>query len=298
MKLLEKIKERTKGFRLPSLSLSPKTSLSVFLTPEFVRIMEVDREGNNTFEPVEVDLSGKSETERLNLLAEKVNELGIRGKVAHTCITARNGILKVQKFPSTLGKKELQEAIDTMINIEKENLKEESIYDYFIQETEDKKFKIVYLVLVRKLAYENLKKFLEGAGLRLGIVDFEITTLVNAGLHLNLKIPFAILYVDFHESIFLYYTDQSLTYNVLNFSFREYLETKEEFILEDFFIEVKNQLIINEVSTLYLAGKAVEYDEVLDKILTNLPILSPLEPPNASASFLIPYILCMRGFEG
>ncbi|RUM31333.1 MAG: pilus assembly protein PilM [Aquifex sp.] len=296
MKLLEKLKKRS--FKLPSLSFSPKTSLSIFLTPEFLRIMEIDKEGNPTFDPVEIDLSGKSEVERLNLLIEKVNELGIKGKVVHTCITARNGILKVQKFPSTLGKKELKEAIDTMITIEKENLKEESIYDYFIQETEDGKFKIVYLVLVRKIAYENIRRFLEGAGLKLGIIDYEITTLVNAGFHFNLRIPFAILYIDFHESIFLYYTGQSLTYNVLNFSFREYLETQEEFMIEDFFVEVKNQLIINEVSTLYLAGKAIENDEILDKILTNLPVLSPLEPPNASASFLIPYILCMRGFEG
>jgi len=298
MKLLEKLKKRTSGFKLPSLSFSPNTSLSVFLTPEFARIMEVDKEGNLTFEPVEIDLSGKSEVERLNLLAEEVNELGLRGKVAHSCITARNGILKVQKFPSTLGKKELKEAIDTMISIEKENLKEESIYDYFIQETEDKKFKVVYLVLVRKLAYETLKKFIEGAGLKLGIVDYEVISLVNAGLHFKLRIPFAVLYVDLHESFFLYYTGQNLVYNILNFSFRDYLETKEEFMLEDFFVEVKNQLIINEVSTLYLAGKVVEYDDVLDKILTNLPVLSPLEPPNASASFLIPYILCMRGFEG
>jgi len=296
MKLLEKLKKRS--FKLPSLSFSPKTSLSIFLTPEFLRIMEIDKEGNPTFDPVEIDLSGKSEVERLNLLIEKVNELGIKGKVVHTCITARNGILKVQKFPSTLGKRELKEAIDTMITIEKENLKEESIYDYFIQETEDGKFKIVYLVLVRKIAYENIRRFLEGAGLKLGIIDYEITTLVNAGFHFNLRIPFAILYIDFHESIFLYYTGQSLTYNVLNFSFREYLETQEEFMIEDFFVEVKNQLIINEVSTLYLAGKAIENDEILDKILTNLPVLSPLEPPNASASFLIPYILCMRGFEG
>ncbi|NPA32181.1 MAG: pilus assembly protein PilM [Aquificae bacterium] len=296
MKLIEKIKKPS--LSLPSLPFLSKSSLSVYLTPHFVRILELDKDGVPTFEPVEFEWHDKREEEKLNILREFVEKLGLKGKKAHTCITAKNGILKVHKFPATLSRKDLQEAIDTFIRIEKENIKEESIYDYYVWESEDKRFKIIALVIVRRVFYEELRKFIESAGLKLGIVDYEVSTIVNGGLLFNLREPFAILYVDHHESLFVYYTGQSIVYNISNFSLREYLQTKDDFLLEEFFIEIKNLLLVNEVNALYLAGKVIEHEELFEKLMTNLPILSPLEPPHLRASFFIPYTLSMRGLKG
>jgi len=181
--------------------------------------------------------------------------------------------------------------------VEKENLKEESVADYFVWNSEDGNYRIVALAIVRKAVYDKLREIIEKAGLKLGIVDFEVTAIVNGGLEFNLRKPFTILYIDYHESVLVHYTGTSVAYNVLYFTMKDYLETKDELILQDLIIEVRNILTVNEISTIYLAGKAIEDKDLLDALMTNLPIMSFLEPENLRASFFIPYTLCLRGLE-
>ena len=296
MKLLEKFK----NIKLPEISLGRgvKTALSVYITPEVLRILELNSERRPVFQPVEHIWEGKRDEEKLAILKEYIQRYNLKGKTAHTCITAKNGILKIQKYPTSLPKKDLDEAIRTFIQVEKENLREDSIADYFLWESDDGNYRIVALVIVRKLVYEKLKEIIEKSGLKLGIVDFEVTAIVNGGLEFNLKKPFAILYVDYHESVFVYYTGTSIVYNILSFSMKDYMENKDELMLQDFLIEVRNILTVNEVTAIYLAGKVIEDSDLLDILMTNLPILSLLEPENLKASFFIPYTLCVRGIEG
>ncbi len=296
MKLLEKIK----NLRVPEITLGrgAKTSLSVYITPELLRILELNSAKRPVFQPIEYIWEGKTEEEKIAILKRYVQQYKLKGKKAHTCITAKNGILKIQKYPANLAKADLEEAIKTFIQVEKENLREESIADYYMWDSDDGNYRIVALVIVRKLVYEKLKEMIEKAGLELGIVDFEVTAIVNGGLEFNLRKPFAILYVDYHESIFVYYTGTSIVYNILSFSMKDYLETKDNLLLEDFLIEVRNILTVNEVTAMYLAGKVIENNELLDVLMTNLPILSLLEPENLKASFFVPYILSIRGIEG
>lgn len=296
MKLLEKIK----NLRVPEISLGrgAKTSLSIYITPELLRILELNVSKRPVFQPIEHIWEGKTEEEKVAILKKYVQQYKLKGKKAHTCITAKNGILKIQKYPANLSKADLEEAIKTFIQVERENLREESIADYYMWDSDDGNYRIVALVIVRKLVYEKLKEMIEKAGLELGIVDFEVTAIVNGGLEFNLRKPFAILYVDYHESVFVYYTGTSIVYNILSFSMKDYLETQDNLLLEDFLIEVRNILTVNEVTAMYLAGKVIENNELLDVLMTNLPILSLLEPENLKASFFIPYILSIRGIEG
>lgn len=298
MELLERL--RNVKISLPEISLGRgrKTVLSVYITSEMLRILELDKDRKPVFEPIEYIWEGSTDEEKLKILRKYVEKYNLSGKEAHTCITARSGILKIQKYPSSLPKKDLREAINTFVQIEKENLKEESVVDYYMWDSEDGNYKIVALVIVRKVVYDKLKNIIEGAGLTLGIVDYEVTTIVNGGLAFNLKQPFAVLYVDYHESILVYYTGTSIIYNVLGFSLKDYEMTKDEILLQDFLIEVRNILTINEITAMYIAGKVIENSELLDTLLTNLPILSLLEPENLRASFFIPYTLCVRGLEG
>ncbi len=296
MRLLEGFKN-TKLFEF-SLGRGVRTALSVYITPELLRILELNSEKRPVFRPVEHIWEGKTDEEKLAILKKYVQQYKLKGKAAHTCITAKNGILKIQKYPANLPKKDLDEAIRTFVQVEKENLREDSIADYYIWESEDGNYRIVAFVIVRKLVYEKLREIIENSGLNLGIVDFEVTAIVNGGLEFNLKKPFAILYVDYHESIFVYYTGTSVVYNILSFSMKDYLETKDEIILQDFLIEVRNILTVNEVTAIYLTGKVIEDNDLLDILMTNLPILSLLEPENLNASFFIPYTLCVRGIEG
>ncbi|NPB06248.1 MAG: pilus assembly protein PilM [Aquificae bacterium] len=295
MKLLEKLK-LTKGGGL-SLGRSRKTSLSVYASPEVMRLLELASDRKPTFEPVEELWHDRSEDEKLHTLRRYVYEKGLKGKKAHTVIPARSGILKIQRFPASLPKKDLNEAIKTFVEVEKANIKEESVHDYFMWEDDEGRFRIVALVLVRKSTFDKLKELIEGAGLELGIVDYEITAIVNGGLYFNLKKPFAVLYIDFHESVLVYYTGQSIVYNLLNFTLKDYLQTKDDFYLEDLLVEVRNILTVNEINAVHLAGKAIEHQELLEILMTNLPILSLLEPEHVRPSFFIPYTLCLRGLE-
>ena len=299
MKLLEKLKLKNINLDFPNiLGRGAKRSLSIYISPEILRILEIDTEKKPTFSPVEYVWEKKTDEEKLTILKRYVEQYNLKGRKANTCITAKNGILKIQKYPINLPKKDLDEAIKTFIQVEKENLREDSVADYYIWNSDDGNYKIVALVIVRKLVYEKLKEMIEKAGLELGIVDFEITAIVNGGLEFNLRKPFAILYVDYHESVFVYFTGTSIVYNILGFSIKDYLENKDKLMLEDFLIEVRNILTVNEVTAMYLAGKVIENNELLDVLMTNLPILSLLEPENLKASFFIPYILCVRGMEG
>jgi len=295
MKLLEKLKVG-KGAGL-SFTRPGKTSLSVYVTPELLRLLELNSSKKPTFTPVEEVWQDRSEEEKLQILRRHVYEKGLKGKKAHTCITARSGILKIQRFPVSLPKKDLKEAIETFVEVEKANIKEESVHDYFMWEDEEGRFRIVALVIVRKSTFDKLKELIEGAGLELGIVDYEITTIVNGGLYFNLRKPFAVLYVDYHESVLVYYTGQSIVYNLLNFTLKDYLQTKDDFYLEDLLVEVRNILTVNEINAIHLAGKVIEHESVLEILMTNLPILSLLEPENLRPSFFIPYTLCLRGLE-
>ena len=297
MKLLEKI--RNINISLPKVPIGRggKTALSVYLTPELLRILEINSDGKPTFQPVEYIWEGKNEEEKLAILKRYVEQYNLKGKIAHTCITAKNGILKLQRYPANLPKKDLQEAIRAFVQVEKENLKEESVADYFVWNSEDGNYRIVALAIVRKAVYDKLREIVEKAGLKLGIVDFEVTAIVNGGLELNLRKPFTILYIDYHESVLVHYMGTSVAYNVLYFTMKDYLETRDELILQDLIIEVRNILTVNEITAIYLAGKAIEDKDLLDALMTNLPIMSFLEPENLKASFFIPYTLCLRGLE-
>ena len=291
--------ERLKKISVPSiLGGGVKTSLSVYISNEVLRILELNKERKPTFKPIEEIWEGKSQEEKKSILKKYVELLNLKGRQVNTCILAKHGILKTQRFPGILSKKNLEEAVKTFIEVEKRNIKEESIYDYYVIETPDKKYKIVVLVIVRKSAYDFIEKTFEEVGLKPKIVDYEITALINGGLIFGLHPPFSILYVDYHESIFVYYTGSNITYNILNFTLKDYLENKDETLLDEFALEVRNLLTVNEVNAIYLAGKIIEENTVLDYVMTNLPVLNLLEPEGLKASFFIPYILSVRGLEG
>ena len=104
MKLLEKI--RNININLPKVPIGrgSKTALSVYLTPELLRILEINSDGKPVFQPVEYIWEGKNEEEKLAILKRYVQQYNLKGKTAHTCITAKNGILKLQRYPANLRK--------------------------------------------------------------------------------------------------------------------------------------------------------------------------------------------------
>ncbi len=274
------------------------TGLSVYITDKFVRILELGRNKKPTFEPLEIFWEQDGEENRKKILSRVVESNGLKGKEVVTCIGANEGILKFQKFPVAMSKKDLMEAIDWFIKSETQQIKEETVYDYFFLEREpDDKYVKVVITIARKSSVDRLRDTLRGVGLQPKIIDYEIVDIINYGLYNKLPPPFAILYMDYYESIITYYSKNAITYNKIDFNYKHYRDVKDPSMLDHFLIEVRNQLVINEISNVYLAGPVIGDEVTLENIMMNLPVLGILDLEDIPPGFFIPYILSIRGLE-
>ncbi len=274
------------------------TGLSVYITDKFVRILELGRNKKPTFEPLEIFWEQDGEENRKKILSRVVENNGLKGKEVVTCIGANEGILKFQKFPVAMSKKDLMEAIDWFIKSETQQIKEETVYDYFFLEREpDDKYVKVVITIARKSSVDRLRDTLRGVGLQPKIIDYEIVDIINYGLYNKLPPPFAILYMDYYESIITYYSKNAITYNKIDFNYKHYRDVKDPSMLDHFLIEVRNQLVINEISNVYLAGPVIGDEVTLENIMMNLPVLGILDLEDIPPGFFIPYILSIRGLE-
>ncbi len=275
-----------------------KTSPAVYLTDKLVRFLELDTEGKPTFEPVEVFWEHEGEEGRKKILTSIVETNKLKGKEVSTCITVDDGILKFQKFPIAMSKKDLMEAIDWYIRSETQQIKEETIYDYYFLEKDiDDKYIKVVITIARKSSVERLSQILKSVGLQPKIIDYEIVVIINYGLHSKLPPPFAILYVDHYEGILTYYGKNTISYNKIDFNYKYYKEANDPTLLDTFLIEVRNLLVINEISNVYLAGPIISDEMTLENIMMNLPVLGILDLEEVPPAFFLPYTLALRGME-
>jgi type IV pilus assembly protein PilM len=274
------------------------TGLSVYMTDKFVRVLELNRNKKPVFEPVEVFWEHDEEEGRKRILSSIVESNGLKGKEVISCIGANEGILKFQKFPTAMSKKDLMEAIDWFIRSETQQIKEETVYDYFFleREPEDKYVRVV-ITIARKSSVDRIRDTLRSVGLQPKIIDYEIVDIINYGLYNKLPPPFAILYMDYYESVLTYYSKNTITYNKIDFNYRYYKDVKDTSMLDHFLIEVRNQLVINEISNVYLAGPVIADEITLENIMMNLPVLGILDLEDVPPGFFIPYILSVRGLE-
>ncbi len=292
MKLALKMPDLGKVFR------RTRTGLSVYMTSKVFRVLELDSEKRPVFEPVEFVFEHETEEERRKAISNVIEKHGLKGKEVVSCLTADEGILKFQRFPVAMSKKDLLEAIDWNIKAETQQIKEETIYDYYFLEKEpDDKYIRVVITIARKSSVDKLKEALKSFGLQPKIIDYEIVDIINYGIVNNLPPPFSILYIDYHESILTYYSKNSISYNKIDFNYRHYQETQDPTILDTFMIEVRNLLVINEISNIYLAGSVISDEATLENIMMNLPVLGILDLEHVPPSFFIPYVLSMRGLE-
>ncbi len=287
--------------QLPSLGRllrRTRTSPAIYVTDKLVRILELDAEGKPTFEPVEVLWEHEGEESRRKMLSTLVDTNRLRGKEVSTCITVDDGILKFQKFPIAMSKKDLMEAIDWYIKSETQQIKEETVYDhYFLEKEPDDKYIKVVITIARKSSVEKLTSLLKSVGLQPKIIDYEIVVIINYGLHSKLPPPFAILYVDYYEGILTYYGKNTVSYNKIDFNYKYYKDVNDPTLLDTFLIEVRNLLVINEISNIYLAGPVISDELTLENIMMNLPVLGILDLEDVPPGFFLPYTLALRGME-
>ncbi|SNZ14982.1 pilus assembly protein PilM [Hydrogenobacter hydrogenophilus] len=283
--------------KLPTLRKT-KVSLSVQITDRVLRMLDLNEEKKPIFD-LEVRWEGKSESEKLSILKTYVERYNLKDRAVISCLPVNDGLLKFYKYPATMSQKDLKHAIDWAVKRELSMIKEGTLHDYFVLEREkDAKNVVMLLVLAREEAVNNLKKLIESAGMRLKILDYEVITIINYGLYNKVAIPFSVLYIDYGYVLLVTYSPLNVAYFVTPWDYTEYLKTKDEHYLENFFAEVRNILIINDLTNIYIAGPILSEEELLTRILENLPILGLLDIEGLKPNFFIPYTLSLRGMEG
>ena len=286
--------------RLPSLSFKKKTAsgISIHMTDKFLRLLHLNKEEKPVFPPIEEMWEDLSDVEKKKKLSEIVNKYNLSGSTVITCVPADEGLLKFQKLPSRMSNKDLMEALNWFINVETSQIKENTVHDYYFLESKpgDKYIRVV-VAIARTDFINKLKDIIEGSGLRIGIVDYEVISIINYGLHKQLPVPFSILYVDYYEAILAYYSEGGISYNKINFNYKYYMDNRDKDIFNSFVIETRNTVVINELSNIYVAGPIIADEEAMEEIMVNLPVLGILDLEELPPNFFIPYILSVRGLE-
>lgn len=273
-----------------------KTVVGLQFTQKVIRLVELNKEKKPVGEAVEVDLDGRN---REVVLKEVVQRYGLAGKEVVACVPVDDGLLKFYKYPSSMSKKDLQSAIEWSIRKELSAFKEETYYDYYILEPKKEEKQIgVVLVFSRKETVEEIKRTIEACGLRLRALDYEVTAIINYGLYHKLPAPFSILYVDYDYSILATYTPTNIAYYVTHWSYKDFLAGGTVESLEGYFAEIRNIVVLNDLSSIYLAGPVIGKEEVLSSIMESLPVLGLLDIEFLKPNFFVPYMLSIRGLEG
>ncbi len=292
-----------KGFRRPSLKLpylslrniSRKSIIGLHLTNSRIRILGLKGDKTLLFEPVEVTFKN----DRAKVLKELVDRYKLRGYDVIASLSVNEGLMKFYTYPSALSKKDLENAIEWAIKRELVTLKEEAYYDYHIIDSLGDPRKLgVIAVIARKETVESVKKTIQDAGLNLKILDYEVLAIINYGLYNKLPLPFSILHVDYDYSILVSYSQSSINYYVGQWSLAEYLETKNEESFDSFISEILNLVVLNNITSLYIAGPVLLYEDVTTRIMENVPIFGLLDLESIPSNFFIAHSLCIRGLEG
>lgn len=284
--------------KLPSINFKPKvkTYIGLQLTDKVLRVLELDREKKPLWEPVEVSLEGKNKED---VLRDIVQRYGLYGKSVSICVPANEGLLKFYKYPANISRNDLQSAIEWSIRRERSSIKEELYHDYYIIDQKLKGNQVgVVVVFSRKETVENIKSILNKVGLKLYVLDYEVITIVNYGLYHQLPLPFSILYIDYDYALFTIYSPENMAYSQIPWSFSDYLLRENEEYLDNFFAEVRNLIVLNDITSLYVAGPILSYENLVSKMMENIPILGLLDLEGLKPNFFIPYTLSIRGMEG
>lgn len=283
------------NLKLPRLSLksTAKSSIALHLTPSRIRLLGLKKDKSPLFS---AELLSKEN--KVKALMDLVNKHNIKGQEVIACLSVNDGLMKFYTYPSNLSKKDLKNSIEWAIKREILALKEELYYDYYmIDSFPDPKKVGVIAVMARKETIEGVKKLVESAGLKLKTLDYEVVAIINYGIYNKFPLPFSILHVDYDYSILVTYFSSSISYYVNQWSLAEYLENRNEEAFESFTSEIMNLVVLNDITSLYIAGPVLLYEDVVARIMENVPIFGLLDLEGIPYSFFIPYSLCIRGLE-
>ncbi len=244
----------------------------------FYRILSFDSNHKTIFEPVEKKFI--EETSFDAMLAEVTIQLeDIRKQVDEkflrvgTYIPSHFGLLRMYTFPGNLNKKEVLQSLSLYIQQEiAETYKEKNVvysYAFLSKGSAEEPYKIL-VTIVEKEPIDTLLNWAETNNIILDIISFELVCLLNLGLMKKLPKPFSILYTELNKIILFAYQNDRIIYEVFPYLFST--ESGFEDTLNMLIWDIRNYIVLNDITNLFIAGIVVEHEALTQYFLERLPI--------------------------
>jgi len=264
------------SFTLPK-RRKTKNVFTFYADTTFYRILSFNHDYKTLIEPVEktyveeVPLEDKlmEISDYVNRIKEKIP---LKNLSFGTYIPSQQGLLRLYTFPGNLKKKEVLQALSLYIQQEiAETYREKNvIYSYaFLDRKGDEPYRVL-VAIVEKEPIDMLLSWAESLGIHLDIISYEPTCLINLGFLKNLPQPFSILYTDLNKILLLSFQKDRILYEVFPYLFST--ESTFEDTLNMLIWDIRNYIVLNDLTNLFLAGIVVEYEHITQYFLERLPI--------------------------
>jgi len=254
-----------------------KNVFTFFVDSNFYRILSYDSNYQPLIPPTEKTFVDEVPLEQelieigefVTQLKEKVD---IRNVSFGTYVPSQYGLLRLYTFPGNLSKNEVLQALNLYIQQEIEETYRDKnvVYSYaFLDRKSDEPYRVL-VAIVEKEPINTLLAWADSYGINLDVISFEPTCLINLGFLKNLPQPFSILYTDINKIILLSYQRDRVLYEVFPYLF-SHDETFED-TLNMLIWDIRNYIVLNDLTNLFLAGIVVEYENITQYFLERLPI--------------------------
>ena len=286
------------GFSLKNL-VSPKTKKAVtfVVENEFVRILGVNEKLEKLFPPFEKDYSEEGNIElQLQDVSDflKENFQNFKEISIGTYLPTRYGILRLYTFPRSLKKRELLNSIELYIQEEIAEVfpDKEVVYSFDILDTgPEEPYKVVVAILDKEVV-DLLVNWSMELNINLEILSFEPICVINFGLLKQLPQPFSIIYTEKNKILVVSYGKTKINYETFPYSLS--LESGFEEALNMLIWDIRNYIVLNDLSNIFLGGIVLEYNHLTEFFLERLPIFGLLSIDKFPERYSLLYTLGVR----
>ena len=298
-KLLLKVTQPEKYTLLPPVAIDllnrEKNVFAFSYNKNLLRALALNSKRKTLLEPFEhFSPEEIPEEEAIELLKKYMEQINIKNLKVGTYIPTVEGILRMYTYPATLSKQELLKSLELYIHQEIAEVysNKEVTYKYIIlPRKEDEPYKVL-VAIVESEALNKVKRFAAALGIELDIVSYEPVCILNFAFLKGLYSDFSILYTDYTKVILLTYKGNNLFYENFYYNYQPELLNSAEF--NDLIWNIRNYIVINDISNIFLAGLFVEDERVLEIIMEKIPIFGILSPENVPDRFSLLYTLSER----
>jgi len=222
-------------------------------------------------EETSIDTVLKDFKEELERIKETIN-IPLNKFKFGTYIPTKYGFLKIYSFAKNVNRAELLSTIELYIEEDiNENFPgKEVVYAYdFLRTERDEPYRVL-ITIVETEIINKLENWAETLGIQLDIISYEPVCLINLGLLKGLPVPFTILYTDVNKILVLAYQKDRILYEEFSYVFSP--DKMAEDVLNLIIWDIRNYIVLNDLSNIYLAGIVTEYEHLMEYFLEKLPI--------------------------